>query len=69
MSEWQDITTAPMDGTPVLLSEPYKDDHYVYSGHYSRFMRSGYWKCITCEGKPDMFPTHWQPLPEPPKQN
>ena len=70
--EWQDISTAPKDGTEVLLSD--------HNGH----METGYWypkgTSITTTGniettgvwfagggwyQPEEV-THWMPLPEPP---
>ena len=70
MSEWQPIETAPKDGTKVLLVS---NRGQVYIGQYDddRWVRKPepYW-CIA--GMPKTHaraqrPTHWMPLPEPPK--
>lgn len=77
--EWQDIATAPKDGTCVLLYKP--DERMV--GEYTL---AGYWGewpgypegWIAADGKPQGYfseaanapqgyPTHWLPLPAPPK--
>lgn len=64
MSKWQDIKTAPKDGRPVLLDNP--DWH-------SRVMRGAWdahqvaWRVHGFGGCPATQPTHWMPLPEPPK--
>jgi hypothetical protein len=57
---WQDIETAPKDGTEVLLLFP------------SDTKRTGYWAKSIQRWSVDAvvsmpLPTHWMPLPEPPK--
>lgn len=62
--EWQPIDTAPKDGTGFLAASP-------------DFISEGNWHISTCwwlwgEQKYQMcssqvIPTHWQPLPPPPK--
>lgn len=64
---WQPIETAPKDGTRVLLAAP---------GHLTMIGSFEAWKTIHAAGPwwwsngsmitPD--PTHWQPLPAPPKE-
>lgn len=68
MSNWQPIETAPKDGTCVLVwvdvhgehvtSVPYACAAY-FGGDWWRDRRTGQFLV----GRP----THWQPLPEPPK--
>ena len=69
-SEWQPIETAPKDGTPIILGFP-------------DMACEGYWMCDPSRnhwGETGWFasdsdvlfehpwkPTHWMPLPEPPK--
>ncbi len=68
MNEWQAIETAPQDGTSVLLwARPNGLPEYglsvwigAYRGSYTEGWDSddsGRW----------LAPTHWHPLPEPPK--
>jgi hypothetical protein len=67
MSEWQPIETAPKDGTAVLLFDRTNKDSPDGSGidfgfYYNDAVR-WLWACDGCEAKP----SHWMPLPEPPK--
>ncbi len=62
--EWQPIDTAPKDGTKVILWSKRNtgQDCYVIS----------YWHTPANPSKPGMWvglrnPTHWRPLPAPPK--
>ena len=73
--EWKPIETAPKDGFPYLFFYPNAIGMRRYS---SRYWATGEWrhggKTIT-EGWSDEWrqlrleddPTHWMPLPEPPK--
>jgi hypothetical protein len=75
MSEWQPIETAPKDGYPYLFFYPNGIGMTRYS---ARYWATGEWrvgaKTIT-EGWSDEWrqlrlqdePSHWMPLPEPPK--
>ena len=78
MSEWQPIETAPKDQyVDILAAEPNEDDpgsfmQYVCTWAPAEFlspdkprkkMRYG-WMVL---GADEMNPTHWMPLPEPPK--
>jgi len=68
MSEWQDISTAPKDGTVVILS----NGEWVERGWWSNSMWLGSlgpgW--ITDDprdvGVVHSDVTHWQPMPTPP---
>lgn len=62
-SEWQDISTAPKDGTEFLGFEegfiPYVVTHFKWiDGHTGGFKNTHNW----CS------PTHWKPLPTLPKK-
>lgn len=75
MMEWQPIETAPKDGTKVLLA--------YASGNYrvivSEWMtletlkngktqsRSEYWVTPWVRMDSDPQPTHWMPIPDPPR--
>lgn len=67
MNDWQPIESAPKDGTPFLGA--FKDTGgwkiliFVWSRSYSRFLDSGDAEVIEDYDQP----THWMPLPEPPK--
>lgn len=62
--KWQPIETAPKDGTRVLLHSP---DTHLYTPVLGTWVETkerweewgGYYPCN---------PTHWMPLPEPPKE-
>ena len=54
---WQPISTAPTDGTTVLLT----DGHYVRTGYYAR--RINVWSVDTTVALP--LPTRWCTIPPP----
>jgi len=56
--EWQPIETAPRDGTIILLSTP---KGRVADGMWHKRYGVWAWTYVMVE------PTHWMPLPEPPK--
>lgn len=74
MSRWRKIETAPRDGTPILIWDPTKSDRgRPYDD--SRYA-IGYWRTDQPDGwkwmwgnrnSSEVSPTHWQPLPNPPK--
>ena len=65
--EWQPIETAPKDGTRVLLFVP---PYGPSTGHYKDRSNWGpsasNWYAHAALNK-EAEPTHWMPLPEPPK--
>ena len=58
--EWQDISTAPKDGTKILLY----DKGNIFTGEWSE--REKRWEVI-CQSF--SHATKWQPLPTPPKED
>lgn len=62
MTDWQPIETAPKDGTPILV---WIDDH-VAEVEWDEDGWIGVWEDISSSSGDD-YPTHWMPLPEPPK--
>ena len=69
---WQPISTAPKDGTSVLIFDNYREDKKVdgYNRVVARFdepldrwmIHQRYGNYIAC-----INPTKWMPLPQPPK--
>lgn len=59
MSEWQDIATAPGDGTELLLW-----NGLINIGAWQQRTYARYW--ATGEGLVLRNVTHWMPLPAPP---
>lgn len=64
---WQPIETAPKDGTGILLYRRYEGKflHLVDVGEWQKENEGGprwAWRYSTWE------PTHWMPLPDPPKE-
>ena len=75
MSEWQTIDTAPKDGTKILVINGNKggyggacgESQEAYSMGVAKWYK-GTWVAIDCcDGVSTYKPTHWQPLPAPPK--
>ena len=60
MPGWQDISTAPKDGTPILVAD---SGPYAFVVEWSSRFRGWYGA-----DKWIWEPTHWQPLPAPPKE-
>lgn len=67
MTDWRPIETAPKDGSPMWLYYPeaYKNDRQVV-GWWVDDIREPRWM-DHCDAHDFIQPTHWQPLPEPPK--
>lgn len=62
MADWQLIETAPKDGGIILLAFENEDgDNDVFVGEW--FEGKGWF--ILCDKI--FHPTHWMPLPDPPK--
>lgn len=67
---WQPIETAPKDGTEVFITfwawdEPGKQRCYAVAG-----CEGGPWVDMNDDNRAHEFyaPTHWMPLPQPPKE-
>jgi len=67
--EWQHISTAPKDGTPILVFRPTADDDCIRRVGMDYWMTRGtyYKECWAHSNAPDQ-PTHWMPLPKPPEK-
>jgi len=57
--QWRPIETAPRDGTQVIVCR--NDGGYIGGAH---FVADNWW---ALEKESHCNPTHWQPLPEPPR--
>ena len=64
--QWQDISTAPKDGTKFIAFEETRSECRIYEccWHDEFSLGHAYW-LDDYDSEPD--PTHWMPLPEPPK--
>jgi hypothetical protein len=80
MNEWSPIKTAPMDGT-LILAYCYPMGVMAVVGYYTGTAQSGgpledidHWSDVGMMNKGESqwfnhrYFTHWQPLPEPPKE-
>lgn len=68
MSEWQPIETAPKDGTRIVLAT----SDTAYAGRWAESQYIGMWwmsgDYVAAFSKMNP-PTHWMPLPQPPKED
>lgn len=69
--QWQPIDTAPKDGSDVLAWGPrWKQPDYIHfrNGGWCEWvgLDTGEWEPITFSES--FLPTHWMPIPEPPKK-
>ena len=64
MTEWQPIETAPKDGHRLLMAGNNRGVAWVTIAHWAPYAG-----CVwnADEMKALQNPTHWMPLPEPPK--
>lgn len=83
MSEWRTIDSAPRDGASILVhnnDEPgspggkaekcWEGNTAVAAWWTNEDGGDGDWVCymgLPCDPSPCFEPTHWMPLPEPPK--
>lgn len=70
MSEWMPIESAPKDGTEILVYCPGGSAGEVCVSAYlpNTVRGSGFGSIHSCCGyEIDVKPSHWMPLPEPPK--
>ena len=66
--EWQPISTAPKDGTHIIAFRTSKPDHIesMYWAEYDEGGGAWHWS-YDGDSPTQNQPTHWMPLPEPPK--
>lgn len=73
--EWRPIAEAPRDGGPILISNGkwISKAYWSESCQFERFEEKAGWQIYQCEdgfysvGAEPEEPTHWMPLPSPPK--
>jgi hypothetical protein len=62
--QWQDIETAPKDGTFILA---FGNGVAIHNCHYiAEWSEGDGWICSYSDV--DVTPSHWMPLPNPPEQ-
>lgn len=66
MSEWQPMSTAPMDGREILLWWPFWNPNRAVVGRYEA--PEGWYSSGALHNYGD-GPLKWQPLPEPPEED
>ena len=69
MTEWQPIETAPKDGSAILswpTGSMFKDDTFSYVVRWCGWREC--WIEAAGEEYQGFEPTHWMPLPPPPKK-
>lgn len=73
--QWQPIETAPKDESGILLKTEYEGiviGYYgeaCYRGNPIKLWMAEDWNADFCGCSPEKIePTHWMPLPEPPKE-
>ena len=62
-ADWRPIETAPKDGTPILIARGGEVDGALWNPETDRWDTIG----PSNIGLVPDWPTHWQPLPEPPE--
>jgi len=62
---WKPISSAPRDGTDILIYDA-GTGSYEVSSYWTDTPR--YWDGNWGDGEYEHTPTHWMPLPEPPKE-
>lgn len=65
MTHWQDIESAPKDGTEFTGYELVGDRHRILTMVYDRVL-DGF--VASVHSFVEFKPTHWQPLPAPPEK-
>lgn len=61
-TEWTNIETAPKDGTVILVWFEEAEQHLLL------WWFEDYWRFKGNTIIPIVYPTHWMPLPSPPKK-
>ena len=76
-NEWMDIETAPEDGTEILVYARWDWDamgnpsegYHIALARYEPYGIAGFWTyAFNPYSDIAVEPTHWMPLPKPPKE-
>jgi hypothetical protein len=62
---WQDISTAPKDGTDILIFWPHWSDKPEIGRYDTSSCASNKWAAPSCLSDTPYTPTHWRPLDTP----
>lgn len=68
MTDWQPIDTAPMDGR-VIVTDGFVVGEAAYYSAYEGWWWAGSHPLDATDGQLAYDPTHWMPLPPPPKDD
>jgi hypothetical protein len=67
MTDWQPIETAPKDGTHILAYWPPIFERTDNAAQVETWFNGSIWENSWDQEFGDMCPSHWMPLPPPPK--
>jgi len=65
--KWSPIATAPKDGTKILVWRPHEDHNNVAHAGVDFWKINHYGNGEWYRSRRHQQPTHWMPLPPPPK--
>ena len=70
MNKWQPIETAPRDARTAVLTTTETDTEVAIQrlGYWTRYGSKEGWYSVDSDRPLGITPTHWMPLPEPPKE-
>jgi hypothetical protein len=66
MSEWKPISTAPRDGTSILIWDAESLEMFIAYWNESADPEPAFW-VARCDMQSIFEPTHWMPLPNRPR--
>lgn len=66
--KWNKIDSAPRDGSPILGFDPDHNESKIYVLVWGDRNEEGGWKEASGDNWYTWNPTHWMPLPIPPKE-
>lgn len=66
-SQWRPIETAPKDGTDFIGMRRDENRLLVLTTRYRKYAYSDVWENLEYDAVSPWSPSHWMPLPEPPR--